>query len=92
MQTHVYRNMSSSFWGVIPVLSLGAYAMVVDWVFMIVFLTPPVHMFNRICHYCIPLFRDLPEDGHVEVKACRRHIVKWQMIVFDRAIVELNTA
>ena len=29
-----------------------------------------LHIIHRICHYYIPLFGDLPEDGHVGVETC----------------------
>ena len=35
-----------------------------------------MHICDRIRHYCIPFFRDLPDDGHVKVEKCKRHIFR----------------
>jgi hypothetical protein len=55
-----------------------------------VFLTPDMHIFNRICHYCIPLL-EIPLRIAV---SSLKHVggpSKWQMNVYvDCAIVGLN--
>ena len=67
-------------------LSVGACTEVEDWVIITVFLIPHVHVFSGICHYRIPLFRDLPDNGRVEAHL---KVDKW-LLVSNRAIIGLN--
>lgn len=44
-----------------------------------------------ICHYCIPLLGDFPEDGQVEDQNIQKAHHKCQTVVFvDGALVGLN--
>jgi hypothetical protein len=38
----------------------------------VLYSTPHTHIFNRTCHYCIPILETSPDDDHVEAETCRR--------------------
>jgi predicted nucleic acid-binding Zn ribbon protein len=76
-----------TFWGVFPVLSVSACTEVEDWVIITMFLITHMHVFNGNCHYCVPLFRDLLDNGRVEAY---QKVDKW-LLIFNRAIVGFYT-